>query len=192
MKRPEILAVVLCGLSACGNSSGGNVDPDAPTGPADGVPPDEVQFQRDVVPVFNRSCGSGTEGCHHRKTYGANVNMDCMGWLSLENASLGAQFYGGPNMGQSTGCPDKTLHARLLEITVWQCRSGPLRNYAKAGDLAGSYIVSKMRGTNLCNADGSTTVSDKMPPPPPATPFAISEADIQTVEAWVTAGAKND
>lgn len=93
----------------CDSGGEGRVD----SGPADGVPPSEVQFQRDVVPIFNKSCGSGTEGCHHRKTYGASVNMDCMGWLSLENAPLGAMFYGGPRMGESTGCPDQTLHQRL-------------------------------------------------------------------------------
>ncbi|MBA2542965.1 MAG: hypothetical protein H0V17_25185 [Deltaproteobacteria bacterium] len=190
--RARLLACAIwIGVVACGSSNPPDPDVDS-SGPADGVPPTEVQFQRDVVPILNRSCGSGTEGCHHRKTYGASVNMDCMGWLSLENAPLGAQFYGGPSAGQSTGCPDKTLHERLLQITVWQCRDGGLRNYVKAGDLASSYLINKIRGTNLCNADGSTNVSDQMPPPPPAAPFAISEGDILTLEAWVTAGAKND
>ena len=191
MKRP-VFATMLLGLFACGNGGEATPDVDAADPPADGVPPDEVRFQRDVVPIFNKSCGSGTEGCHHRKTYGASVNMDCMGWLSLENAALGAQFYGGPNAGQPTGCVDRTLHERLLQITVWQCRAGALRDYIKPGDVGNSYLIDKIRGTDLCNADGSNELSDQMPPPPPAAPFVISEADKLTLEAWVQAGAKND
>lgn len=178
---------------ACGTDTGGGGDDvsgdDAGVDGPGGIPPDEVRFQRDVVPIFNRSCGNGTDGCHNRKTYGANVNMDCRGWLTLEDAALGSQFYGGAMAGQPTNCPDKTLHERLMEIEVWQCRTAP-RNYAKANDLAGSYLINKVRGTNLCNADGTTEASSMMPLPESA--FTITEADIQTLESWVMAGAKND
>ena len=183
------VTVVLIGVGACGKGGDDNGAVDAAE-PKDGVPPNTVQFLRDVVPIFNKSCGSGTEGCHHRKTYGANASMDCRGWLSLENAPLGSIFYGGAMMGQPTGCPDMPLHGRLMNIAVWQCRTGPLRSYAKAGDLAGSYIINKLRGVDMCNADGSTMVSDKMPTP--TSNFVISEGDIETIEAWVKAGAKND
>ena len=195
--RSWLLAFTLVAF-ACGNDTGrGGTDSDGglvDAAPVDGVPPTVVQFQRDVVPILNRSCGTGTDGCHNRKTYGANLNMDCRGWLTLENAALGSMFYAGSRVGESTGCPDKTLHERLTTIDVWQCQDGARRKYAKANDVAGSYILDKMRGTNLCNEDGQTTLSSKMPPlaKPGEMAFTIPDGDILTIENWIMAGAKND
>ena len=199
MKIRLWLLTIALASSACGKDGTSNTDIDSgmvdAAAPIDGVPPTVVQFQRDVVPILNRSCGTGTDGCHNRKTYGANLNMDCRGWLTLENAALGSIFYAGSRAGQSTGCPDKTLHQRLMTIDVWQCQTGARRKYAKANDVAGSYIMDKLRGTNLCNEDGQTTLSSKMPPlpgPPPEQAFTIPAGDIMTIENWITSGAKND
>src|SRR5688500_13469083 len=60
-------------FGTCGNCSA--PDPD----------PIKVNFQAQIVPILNRSCGTnGVSGCHARDAYGANKNQDCRGWLTLE------------------------------------------------------------------------------------------------------------
>src|SRR5262245_1623422 len=49
--------------------------------------PTRVNFQAEIVPIIERSCGPSNGACHVRDMYGANVNMSCRGWLTLENAS---------------------------------------------------------------------------------------------------------
>jgi hypothetical protein len=190
--RSLILGSILLFSLGCGKDSGGdNGDVDAMV--ADGVPPSEVRFQRDVVPIFAGSCGNGNDACHNRKPYAANMSFDCRGWLSLENAAIGSQIYAGANVGQPTGCPDQPLHYRLTVIKAWQCgqpasSTGANVNYVKAGDLDNSYLIRKLRGVNLCNEGTSQT---KQMPPSDST-FTISPADVSTIEAWIVAGAKND
>lgn len=174
-------------LAACGGDSGApQPEVDANDTPADGVPVAEVRFQRDVVPIFAKSCGSGNDACHNRKPFAANKNFDCRGWLSLENASIGAQIYAGSSAGQSTGCPDMPLHFRVTQLAPWQC--APTTSYAKAGDLSKSYFIDKINGTNLC-PDGNVP-SKQMPPADSV--FKLSAQDRETIEAWIMAGAKND
>src|SRR5262245_34492486 len=84
---PTSTGTMTCGASgsfgACDQCS--DRDPD----------PTKVNFQAQIVPIFNRSCGTSVNGCHARDAYGAKRTMDCRGWLALENAPLGSKFYAG-------------------------------------------------------------------------------------------------
>ncbi len=183
----QILALLV--LAACGTDGGSSMmqdPPDAPGPTPDGVPPSEVRFQRDVVPIFNRSCGTANDACHSRNAYAANKSMDCRGWLALENAALGSVIYAGPTAGTATGCPDMPLHQRLIQIAPWQCAS--TSKYVKAGDLGTSYLIDKIKGSNLC-PDGNVP-SKQMPPADSI--FRITAQDLSTLEAWIAAGAKDD
>lgn len=140
-------------------------------------------FSGDIVPFFNRSCGTGVTGCHTRQAYGAQVNQNCRGWLSLEDAAIGSRFYGGMKEGQMTGCPDRTLAERLLELAPWQeCAA----KYVDPGNPDNSYVLNKMKGVRLCNIPGNGQ-SDIMPPA-----GKVPQADIDMVEAWILAGAPMD
>jgi len=190
MRGLYFISLLCIGCGKDGGTNNGEID--APEPPIDGVPPSEVRFARDVVPIFERGCGTGNDACHSRKAYAANQQFDCRGWLTLENTSLGAQFYAGANAGQPTGCEDRSLHFRLTQIDSWQCGApasgGPLVAYATAGDLNASYVMRKLRNQNLCSEGGNQT---KQMPPSDST-FTISSGDISTIEAWIMAGAKDD
>jgi hypothetical protein len=151
----------------------GPVDPD----------PTKVNFKAEIVPILGRSCGSGSTACHARNQYGANQNMDCRGWLTLEDADLGAQFYSGNMMGQSTGCPDLSLHERLMTIDPWECVVGSF--YVKPGDPTNSYVMQKINGSPLCNEGGAPSV--KMPPADSL--FTLSAADKTLIQQWIAEGA---
>src|SRR5262245_3466978 len=62
-----------------------------------GAPPDpdplKVNFQAEIAPTIERACGPGNTACHARNQYAANVNMQCRGWLTLENVTLGSKVY---------------------------------------------------------------------------------------------------
>lgn len=149
-----------------------------------------VNFQAQIVPILNRSCGTGVNGCHGRDAYGASLQQECRGWLTLENEALGSKFYSGPRNGENTGCPDKTLHQRLTQIRVWQCLN-TTAYYVKAGDLSQSYIINKLDGTNLCR-ESPTSPSDQMPPADQdnvVDPFVISTADKELIRQWIMEGA---
>jgi hypothetical protein len=154
--------------------------------------PVKANFQAQIVPIFNKSCGAGDSGCHARNAYFATSNRNCRGWLSFENASLGSTF-DGMNGIEQTGCPDMSLYTRLMTLAVWQC-SNDTTPYVKAGDMAGSYIMNKINGTNLCDA-GNIPLSDQVMPPPasaqpnPQNPYTLSAADKALIEQWITEGA---
>ena len=177
---PGSTGTMTCGsdgsFGACGQCSA--PDPD----------PAKVNFQTEIVPIFNRSCGTGVNGCHARDAYGANINQDCRGWLALENASLGSKFYSGPNVGQTTGCPDKTLYERLMQIDVWQCMTTSAA-YVTPGDVSKSYIINKLDGVNMCK-ESATAPSAQMPPE--ESMFTISAADKALIKQWIAEGALNN
>lgn len=151
--------------------------------------PAKVNFQAQIVPIFNRSCGTnGVTGCHARDAYGAAVNQDCRGWLTLENASLGSKFYSGPKNGQATGCPDKSLYERLMQIDVWQCLTTSV-SYVTAGDLSKSYLVNKIDGVNMCKESAS---SPSVQMPPSDSMFTLSAADKALIKQWIMEGALNN
>ncbi len=155
--------------------------------------PLKVNFQAQIVPVLQRSCGTGGPGCHARDAYGANKTMECRGWLTLEDAALGSKFYSGPMNGQTTGCTDKPLYDRLMTIKVWQCLSGPAQYYVTAGDISKSYIMNKLNGVNMCK-ENATADSEQMPPPQPENPnpYTISAADRALIQQWIAEGALNN
>jgi hypothetical protein len=164
-------------FGACGDCSA--PDPD----------PTRVNFQAQIVPILNRSCGTnGVTGCHARDAYGANKNFECRGWLTLENASLGAMFYSGMLAGQSTECPDRPLYERLTQIDVWQCLSTSVA-YVTPGDVSKSYIMNKLNGVNMCK-ESATAKSEQMPPM--ESMFTISAADKALIQQWITEGALNN
>ncbi len=190
MKRTLLLLLV---ISACGTNSGtagdDDVQPDAMPVPDPDPDPAVVNFKTQIVPIFNNSCGTGVNGCHGRDAFGANASQDCRGWLALEDAPLGASFYSGSMSGQATGCPDMSLHQRLMQLDVWQCLDTPTA-YVVPGDPAASYIMHKMNGTDLCKENASS-ISDQMPPPNQAgaTPFTLSPADKALIQQWIVEGA---
>ncbi len=148
--------------------------------------PARVNFQAQIVPIINRSCGTnGVLGCHGRDAYGASMTQDCRGWLTLENASLGAQFYSGPKKGQATGCPDKPLYQRLIQIDVWQCLTTSVA-YMTPGDLSKSYLLNKLDGVNMCmESAGSPSVEM----PPADSMFTLAAADKALIKQWIMEGA---
>lgn len=155
--------------------------------------PLKVNFQAQIVPILNRSCGTGGTGCHGRDAYGANRTMECRGWLTLENAALGSKFYSGPNNGNTTGCPDMPLYQRIMQLKVWQCLNAPAypAYYVKAGDPSKSYIMNKLNGVNLCK-ESSTSASEQMPPMQPPenpNPYVISATDKALIQQWIVEGA---
>jgi hypothetical protein len=151
--------------------------------------PVRVNFQAQIVPIINRSCGTnGVTGCHARDAYGASATQDCRGWLTLENVALGAQFYSGTKVGQSTGCPDRSLYDRLTQLDVWQCLSTSVA-YVTPGDVTKSYIMNKLNGVGLCK-ESSTSPSEQMPPI--ESMYTITAADKALIQQWITEGALNN
>ena len=145
--------------------------------------PTKVNFQAEIVPIIEKSCGPANGACHTRDQYAANVGMGCRGWLTLENASLGSKFYGGTKDGQSTGCPDKTLYQRLTTIVPWEC---PVPSYyIKASDAAKSYVMNKINGSPLCSEGGAPSVQM----PPSDSMYTISTADKALIQQWIAEGA---
>lgn len=154
-------------------ASCGPVDPD----------PNKANFKAEIIPIFERSCGSGSSACHARNQYNASSAMDCRGWLSLENASIGSVFYAGNMAGQPTGCPDMPLHDRLMQIDPWECAVGS--SYVAAANPAGSYIINKINGTPLCSEGGAPSVQM----PPADSTFKLTAADKALIQQWINEGA---
>lgn len=156
----------------------GPVDPD----------PSVVNFRVEIIPIFEKSCGSGSAACHARNQYAADQNMDCRSWLTLEDADLGAKFYSGPNNGKPTGCPDLSLHERLVMIDPWVCEVGAF--YVKPGDPVNSFVMQKIdgmgpNGTPLCAVPGTPSVQM----PPAESQFKLSVADRVLIQQWIQEGA---
>lgn len=153
--------------------------------------PGPVSFKSDIVPLFNRSCGTTAAGCHSREAYAATLNMGCRGWLALEDATLGAKFYSGPMSGQNTNCPDRTLYQRLLQLDAWMCSNPPIK-YITPNSTAQSRLHQIVSGNPTGNGkcEKSPGVPNTAMPPAPATPLSASE--IQLLTEWINAGAPNN
>ena len=170
-------------MAAPTGATGEDAGTDSGTGITwDGGP---VSFTGHIIPLFERSCGTGNSACHVRDAYGASSAKACRGWLTLENAPLGAQFYSGAQMGQSTGCPDRSLYDRLTQLDAWQEPGAQQRKYIKPGDSANSYLFNKINGGPYGD-DRPGVASEPMPPPPRA---ALSATDIAMVKKWIDTGA---
>jgi hypothetical protein len=171
-------ATMAAPASATGGNDAGGGDAGINTVAWDGGP---VSYTQHILPLFARSCGSGQIGCHARDAYGASKDDACRGWLSLENAPLGAMFYAGTSAGTSTGCPDRSLYARLTELDAWQMPSGELRRYVKPNDPQNSYLFNKIAGGPY---------ADTSAPMPPGE--ALPAQDIAMVKKWIESGAPAD
>lgn len=201
MRTLAASALVALFLAGCSNAPPGNPGSDAGTGPgvdagagldasagADAAPLDAgpdfyPTFERDIVPIFNRTCGSSTSGCHDAAAYGPMASMGCRGWLSLVDAPLG----GG-------GCTPIDLYTRLTTLDAWGCESmDPRVPYVTACNTDRSYLFRKIGGGPYCTAaDG--TASQPMPQPVlTGTPLPdITPAEVELVRSWIMVGAPRD
>ena len=172
-------------VSMAAPSSATGTDGGTDSGPGTDWDGGAVSFSAHIIPLFERSCGTGNSACHVRDAYGASSAKACRGWVTLENAPLGAQFYSGPQMGQATGCPDRSLYDRLTQLDAWQEPGGQLRKYVKPGDSANSYLFNKIAGGPYGD-DRPGVASEPMPPPPRAT---LTATEIAMVKKWIDTGA---
>lgn len=176
------------GMSGTGGGSAGGSG-----GSAGGAT--EVSFSRDIKAILGRSCGSGDMNCHAPITYFANVDQACRGWLSLADMPLGA-MYCGPNGCRSTGCPDRTLYQRLLQLEPWMCTGG--KKYVVPGNPDASLFYVNVLGVDpsmggLCR-DGSNLPLKRMPKDPATMMSAapLPAAEIELIRQWILAGAPNN
>lgn len=138
-------------------------------------------FETHIVPIFQGSCGAGVRDCHSRQVYVPDASDGCSGRMTFEDVSLGSTFpFGSANAGQPTGCPDRPLLERLLELEVSQCAQPT--QYIVPCDRASSYVARKIDGVGLCFSGGMLT--EKMPP---GTPLTVDQYD--TMMRWIAHGA---
>lgn len=131
----------------------------------------KLSFAKDIEPILNSRCAT----CHSRNFYSADSGLGCTGMITFENTALGSHYYGGPLDGQSTGCPNRSLYQRLIELKSWGCYS---MNYVKAGDPNSSFLLIKLIGGNC--ADG-TQVNRP--------PSSITSEEIEKIKKWISDGA---
>ncbi|MEJ7728567.1 MAG: hypothetical protein WKG00_05080, partial [Polyangiaceae bacterium] len=162
-------------------ASGGNGASGA-TGSA-GVGGGPPIFETDIVPLLQKSCGAGDNACHARVAYGASKNADCRGWLTLEDAPLGAQYYGGDLDGQPTGCPDLPLYERLVQLDAWQQCGSLRKKYIVPCDVDASYLFDKVDDGPYCEDSPGGKPSLPMPK---AVEMDAGEREI--LRAWILAG----
>lgn len=154
------------------------------------TPPGTPTFEDDIVPILYRSCGAGNATCHSRHMYAANADRGCRGWLSLEDAEIGAFVYDEDDQPtRATGCPDVGLYERLTEIKVWQCGGDWVtgRFYAVVpGDLDHSYLWRKIAGGPYCEIGqgDERRPSSEMPPG-----LEMPADELEAIRAWILAGA---
>lgn len=153
------------GAGAAGGGTGGNAVP---------------VFETDIVPIFEKTCGAKDNSCHSRVAYAATANEDCRGWLSLEDAAIGSQIYGGEQDGTPTGCPDTPLYERLTQLVAWEECGGVGKTYVVPCDVEASYLFDKIDDGPYCGEP----MSDPMPPDRP-----IDPAQKETIRQWILAGA---
>lgn len=96
---------------------------------------------------------------------------------------LGSEFYSGPNTGSATGCPDLSLHSRLMSIDPWECAAGA--KYVVAGSPTNSYVMQKINGAPLCSEGGAPSVQM----PPSDSQFTLSPTDKNLIQQWIAEGA---
>ena len=65
----------------------------------------------------------------------------------------------------------------------------PSLSIIEAGQPGESYLVKKLRGTDIAEKSSTGAAATQMPPPPSR---PLCDAKIDVIEAWIAAGAKND
>jgi len=137
-------------------------------------------FESDIVPIFNASCGTTGTSCHSEVAYAATQGKACRGWLSLKDAPIGSQIYGGPDDGKPTGCPDMPLYERLTQLDAWQECNGALKKYVVPCDVDASYLFDKIDDGPFCGG-------------PPSEPMpkgkVMNPVEKEIIRAWILAGA---
>jgi len=187
--------ILLLAVAGCGGPGSATIadapgdDDDSAIGDDDDDDAGPPTFERDIIPLFERSCGAGDNNCHSQIAFKAEPEFDCKGWLSLENMPLGSSYEGVP-----TGCPDMDLYERLLDLGSWQCftHGAPDRGvpptewkYVVPFDLDASYLWHKITiGTGVLCHLGDGNPSDYMP-----IAVDLPQEDIDLVEAWILGGA---
>ena len=171
-----------------GGAAGGGTAGGVAGGAAPALPDGGYSFQQHIVPIFNQSCGSGSNSCHSRLAYGPTTGGGCRGWLSLENVALGSK---NPTNSANTGCPDRTLWQRLTELDSWMCE--PTRKkYVTGRSLGASQLYQSMAGDpsggGTCNKMPGVPLARMPPAPAPE----LSTADKKMVETWILQGAPNN
>ncbi len=163
------------GAGASGSSSGG-----ASSNP---------MFETDIVPIFESSCGAGDRDCHRREAFGANPAEDCRGWASLEDASIGDEFYDGPDEGQPTGCPSMGLYERLLNIPGWTCgppgASGEVTYLVVPCDPDASMLIQKIERPEEEQCLNSVGERGKQMP----IGSDMDPTELDTLRRWIANGA---
>ena len=150
-------------------------------------------FERDIVPILQVSCGGMDSSCHDRSAYAATFDQECRGWLTLEDASLGSEIYGGKTKGAPTDCPDMPLYERLLELDAWQCEAYDERAaYLVPCDPDSSYLYRKIVG-DVCNVDVPSKGESNVPSlTMPQDPYELSDQGQQMIYDWIARGAPRD
>jgi hypothetical protein len=166
----------------------GSADGGPASGPGDSGAETSAEvpdFQRDIVPILEASCGGTNSLCHARNAYFPTVDQGCRGWVSFEDALLGSSFddldpgTNGPPEG-AVDCPDRTLHQRLLELAPWECDAS--WRYVEPGSLEGSYIYRKLTEGTLCG-------DFRVMPPPGEGYNSITDEQAAILAAWILGGA---
>jgi hypothetical protein len=151
----------------------------------DAAEPLAVSFRRDIVPIIQATCGTSAVGCHARDAYAGNANMDCRGWLALEDRPLGST---NPANGNATGCPDRTLYQRLTELTAWMC--DPQRYYVVPFNVGESQIYNVIGGDPSHNGTCNRMPGVPLQSMPPATSvFRIMPDEVALIAEWINDGA---
>jgi hypothetical protein len=169
---------------ASADGSGGSSPTSGPGESGDETAAEVPDFQRDIVPILFASCGGGGSLCHARNAYFPTVDQGCRGWVSFEDEPLGSSFddldpaTNGPPEGP-VDCPDLTLHERLMQLAPWECDAS--WRYVEPGSLEDSYIYRKLTQGDVC---GEFRVM-----PPPGEGYEISQTQMDTLAAWILAGA---
>jgi hypothetical protein len=157
-----------------------DTDTDADT---DAEPPAEPCFEEDIVPIFERSCGTGDDSCHSPVAFGPSAASNCEGWLSLVDGPLG-----------SDDCAPLPLYERLTQLHGWSClvngapESGyaPLVwNYVTPFDPAQSVLYQKVAPDGVLCAQEAGVLTQRMPVGAP-----LPAADVALIREWILQGAR--
>lgn len=131
-----------------------------------------ITFKEHILPMLTQRCMP----CHTRNFYSAEKEHGCRGLISFDDRAIGSKFYGGPNDGKPTGCPDKDLYERLTQLNSPACLS---MKYIQPGSPEKSLLYVKMTG-GVCP-------EKKDPLHPPPADFTLK--DIQLLRKWIIQGA---